>query len=114
MSGIYDYLFPEIKIYELCSLAGLYLFIINKWSSHSLEIKRMKNGKLEWGIEPMTLGSAPLLSVLFKVCHEETDLKVFVVVMPEEGLAGWGPSNPSFGMTLTIKYYSTACTDYIL
>ena len=27
---------------------------------------------------------------------------------------GWGPANPSLGMTPTIKYYSTAFIDYIL
>ena len=31
-----------------------------------------------------------------------------------KGLAGWGPANPSLGMTPTIKYYSTAFIDYIL
>ncbi len=46
--------------------------------------------------------------------HEKTDLKVFVVVIPKEGLAGWGPTNPSLGMTPTMKYYSTAFIDYIL
>ncbi len=46
--------------------------------------------------------------------HEKTDLKIFVVVIPKEGLAGWGPTNPSLGMTPTIKYYSTAFIDYIL
>ncbi len=35
--------------------------------------------------------------------REKTDLKVFVVVIPKEGLAGWGPANPSLGMTPTIK-----------
>ena len=46
--------------------------------------------------------------------HEKTDFKVFLVVIPKEGLAGWVPANPSLGMTLTIKYYSTAFIDYIL
>ena len=27
----------------------------------------------------------------FDAHHEKTDLKVFVVVIPKEGLAGWGP-----------------------
>ncbi len=36
--------------------------------------------------------------------HEKTDLKVFVVVVPKEGLAGGGLANPSLGMTNTIKY----------
>ena len=40
--------------------------------------------------------------------HEKRELKVFVVVIPKEELAGWGPTTPSFGMTPTIKYYSTA------
>ena len=35
--------------------------------------------------------------------HEKTDLKVFVVVITKEGLVGWGPANPSFGMTPTIN-----------
>ncbi len=46
--------------------------------------------------------------------HEKTDLKVFVVAIPKEGLAGWGPTNPSLGMTPAIIYYSTAFIDYIL
>ncbi len=46
--------------------------------------------------------------------HEKTDLKVLVVVIPKEGLVGWGPANPSLSMTPTIKYYSTAFIDYIL
>ena len=36
--------------------------------------------------------------------HEKTDLKVFVVVIPKDGLAGWGPANPSLGMTPTTEY----------
>ena len=36
------------------------------------------------------------------VSHEKTDLKVFVVV--QEGLAGWGPANPSLGITPTREY----------
>ncbi len=39
------------------------------------------------------------------MCHEKTNLKVFVVVIPMEGLAGWSPANPSLGMTQTVKYY---------
>ena len=51
--------------------------------------------------------------------HEKPDRKVFVIVVPKEGLAGWGPANRSLGMTPTIKYYSTAfiyiyIIDYIL
>ena len=34
--------------------------------------------------------------------YDKTDLKVFVVVIPKEGLVGWGAANPSFGMTPTI------------
>ena len=48
------------------------------------------------------------------VRHKKTDFRVFVVVIPNEGLAGWGPVNPSLGMTPTIKYYSTAFIGYIL
>ncbi len=47
-------------------------------------------------------------------CNEKIDLKVLFVVIPKEGLEGRGPANPSLGMTLTIKYYSTAFIDYIL
>ena len=32
-------------------------------------------------------------------------LKIFVVVIPKEGLAGSGPAKPSFGMTLTTGEY---------
>ena len=48
----------------------------------------------------------------FDMHHEKTDRKVFVVVIPIEGLVGWGPANPSFGMAPTIKYYSNAFIDY--
>ena len=51
---------------------------------------------------------------LFDTRHKKIDLKVFVDVIPKEGLAGWGPANPSLGMSPTIKYYSTAFIDYIL
>ncbi len=33
----------------------------------------------------------------YELCHEKTDLKIFVIVIPKDGLAG----NPSFGMTTT-------------
>ncbi len=36
--------------------------------------------------------------------HREKRFKVFVIVIPKEGLAGWGPANPSLGMTSTIEY----------
>ena len=36
---------------------------------------------------------------IYNARHEKTDLKVFVVVIPKEGLAGLGPANPSLGMT---------------
>ena len=38
------------------------------------------------------------------VRQEKTDLKVFVIVIPKEGLAGWGPTNPFLGMTPTTEY----------
>ncbi len=47
-------------------------------------------------------------------CHKKTDIKVFVVVIPKEELAGWCPANASLGLTSTIKYYSTSFIDYIL
>ncbi len=36
--------------------------------------------------------------------HEKTDLNVFVVVIPKDGLAGTSSTKPSFGMTLTIEH----------
>ncbi len=47
----------------------------------------------------------------YEVRHEKTDLKVFVIVIPKEGLAGKAPkspNNPSFSMTLTIDLYTAA------
>ncbi len=46
-----------------------------------------------------------------KLCRGKFCLKVFVVVIPKEGL---GPTNPSLGMTPTIELYSAAFKDYIL
>ncbi len=40
----------------------------------------------------------------YKVRHEETDLKVFVIVIPKEALVGWEPANTSLGMTTTTEY----------
>ncbi len=40
---------------------------------------------------------------LFDACHEKTDLKVFVVVIPKEG---WARAHPSFGMTPTFREYN--------
>ncbi len=37
--------------------------------------------------------------------YEKTGLNVFVVVIPKEGLVGWGPANPSLGMTPTTEYF---------
>ena len=52
--------------------------------------------------------------ITYDTCHEKTDLKVIFGAIPKEGLAGWGLANPSLGMRLTIKYYSTTFKDYIL
>ncbi len=45
------------------------------------------------------------------VMKKKTDLKIFVGVISKEGLVGgaasfgeWSPTNPSFGMTPTIRY----------
>ena len=35
-----------------------------------------------------------------ELCHGKTDLKIFVIVIPKEGLAG---ANPSFRMTPTTR-----------
>ncbi len=58
----------------------------------------------------LTIGG--VVSLSFDMRHEKTDLKVFVVVIPKEGLAGRGSANPSLGMTLTIKYYSPSGAHY--
>ena len=45
------------------------------------------------------------LHPIIELCHEKICLKIFVIVIPKEGLAGgWGPANPSFGMTLTTEF----------
>ena len=36
--------------------------------------------------------------------YEKTGLNVFVVVIPKEGLVGWGPANPFLGMTTSTEY----------
>ena len=41
-----------------------------------------------------------IIDYICDMCHEKTDLKVFVVVIPKEG---WAPIDPSFGMTLTFQ-----------
>ncbi len=43
-------------------------------------------------------------NTIYDVRHEKTDLPVFVVVIPKEELAGWGPGHPSLGMTQTKEF----------
>ncbi len=50
---------------------------------------------------------------LWDMRHEKTVFKVCVLVITNEVLVGWGPTNPSLGMTLTIKYYFPAFIHYI-
>ncbi len=38
------------------------------------------------------------------MCHAKTDLEIFVIVIPKEGLAGTSPANHSVGITLTVKF----------
>ena len=45
--------------------------------------------------------------------HAKTGLKTLVVVIPREDMANTSPAKSSFGMTLTIEFYSVAFTDYI-
>ncbi len=40
--------------------------------------------------------------------------KIFIVVKPREGLAVTSPAKPSFGMTLTLGWYTTVITNFIL
>ncbi len=42
---------------------------------------------------------------LYDAHHEKKDLTVFVVVIPKEGWAVWGPANPSLCIIPTVKYY---------
>ena len=44
------------------------------------------------------------LSPIFDARHRKTDPKVSVVVIPKEGLVGWGPANASLDMTPTTTY----------
>ncbi len=44
-----------------------------------------------------------LVWLILELCHGKTCLKIFVAVIPKEGLTGGGPTNP-FGMTPTIEY----------
>ena len=37
-------------------------------------------------------------------CCKNTSLKIFVVVIPKEGLEDIDPANPSFGMTPILQY----------
>ena len=37
----------------------------------------------------------------YEICHTKTGLKIFIVVIPKEGLSGPGLAKPSFGMTPT-------------
>ena len=45
-----------------------------------------------------------VMALIGEARHKKTGFKVFVVVIPKEGLAGWGPANPSLGMTPTTEY----------
>ncbi len=79
--------------------------------------KGTKTVKCVKGTKRLDHGNVSILCQLWAqndMRHEKTDLKIFVVVIPKEGLAGWGPANPSLGITPTIKYYSTAFIHYIL
>ncbi len=46
-----------------------------------------------------------LWGVMTDTHHKKKDL---CCCLTTEGLVGWGPINPSLGMTPTIKYYSTS------
>ena len=43
-----------------------------------------------------------------------TGLKIFVITIPNEGMAGTSPAQPSVITTPTIELYSLSFTDYIL
>ncbi len=52
----------------------------------------------------LTLNISSSIVSLCDACHGKTDLKVFVVVISKKGLAGWGPADPSLGITQTTEY----------
>ncbi len=54
-----------------------------------------------------------LLHLEPELCHEKMCLKIFVIVIPKEGLPGRAPSI-LFGYDIDYKLYSAAFTDYIL
>ncbi len=45
----------------------------------------------------ITIYHTEFLSISNDARHKKTDLKVFVDVIPKEGLAGWGPRQSFFG-----------------
>ena len=51
---------------------------------------------------------------LMESCHRKTGLKILVIFLPKEGLAGTSLAKPSYVMTLTIELYSVVSRDYIL
>ena len=53
---------------------------------------------------------------LKELCHTQAGLKIFLIVIPREGLDGTSPVKPSFGLTpttLTIELYSSQLMFYI-
>ena len=40
----------------------------------------------------------------YELCYEKICLKIFVTVIPKEGLAAGAPTNPSLRMTPTTEY----------
>ena len=53
---------------------------------------------------PCNEGLSSLTPLQHEPWHAMTGIKIFVIVIPKEGLAGTSTANPSFGMTQTIKY----------
>ncbi len=49
-----------------------------------------------------------------ELCHRKTCPKIFVVVIPKEGLTDMALPTLSVGMTLTIKLYTVFFKDSIL
>ena len=52
----------------------------------------------------LSICSLNLIPDMWVICRENASFKIFVVVIPKEGLAGRGPANPSFDMTPTMQY----------
>ncbi len=112
---MYEYMWPHINIFKpRHEKAGIKIFVvvIPKEGLVGISLAKPSFGKtptialtdhIVWYDNEKILKLVLAWRSSFDARHEKKDLKVFVVVIPKEGLAGWGPINPSLGMTPTIN-----------